>query len=234
MQPQGPCPRVLICTQSNAAADEIVRRIAREGLFGADGTRITTRGSVVRFGRIQVVSPAVLPYHIDTLAEGPTRGKGPAAAPGAAPAAAAASQRGASGAPSTSAAAGAGAAQAAGAAAAAKPSLRDLQAQLRDLMSDIRAADDEVAALKGSHGGRSGQTTPSVTPPASRQPSPARGAEEGAARPAATELQRLEATRSELFTRKRALNAQMDKARAEVSRGVGHKSYITSGLGFLF
>lgn len=59
--------RLLICTQSNAAADEIVARLVARGLMDGEGRE--QKANIVRFGRLEAVSEAVRPYHIDSLAE---------------------------------------------------------------------------------------------------------------------------------------------------------------------
>ncbi|KAK2965465.1 hypothetical protein RJ640_008259, partial [Escallonia rubra] len=59
--------RVLICAQSNAAVDELVSRISREGLYGSDG--VMCKPFLVRVGNAKTVHPNSLPFFIDTLVE---------------------------------------------------------------------------------------------------------------------------------------------------------------------
>lgn len=61
----GPKQRVLVCAQSNAAVDEIVARILKNGLYGANGAFF--RPSIVRIGAVKSVHPNSLPVFIDTL-----------------------------------------------------------------------------------------------------------------------------------------------------------------------
>lgn len=59
--------RVLICAQSNAAVDELVSRISKEGLYGSDGK--TYKPYLVRVGNVKTVHPNSLPFFIDTLVD---------------------------------------------------------------------------------------------------------------------------------------------------------------------
>ncbi|XP_057504671.1 uncharacterized protein LOC130788134 [Actinidia eriantha] len=59
--------RVLICAQSNAAVDELVSRISREGLYGSDGAAY--KPYLVRVGNAKTVHPNSLPFFIDTLVD---------------------------------------------------------------------------------------------------------------------------------------------------------------------
>ncbi|GIM05142.1 hypothetical protein Vretimale_9587 [Volvox reticuliferus] len=59
--------RVLVCAQSNAAIDELLMRLALEGVWRADGTRKPP--AVVRLGRVEVVHGSVHALHVDSLAE---------------------------------------------------------------------------------------------------------------------------------------------------------------------
>lgn len=59
--------RVLICAQSNAAVDELVWRISREGLCGSDGKAY--KPYLVRVGNSKTVHPNSLPCFIDTLVD---------------------------------------------------------------------------------------------------------------------------------------------------------------------
>ncbi|KAL3682269.1 hypothetical protein R1sor_000291 [Riccia sorocarpa] len=57
--------RILVCAQSNAAVDEIVARILKNGLYGAKGSFF--KPSVVRVGAVKSVHPNSMPVFIDTL-----------------------------------------------------------------------------------------------------------------------------------------------------------------------
>ncbi|CAL1373907.1 unnamed protein product [Linum trigynum] len=59
--------RVLICAQSNAAVDELVSRIASDGLYGNDGTMY--KPDLVRVGNAKTVHSTSLPFFIDTLVD---------------------------------------------------------------------------------------------------------------------------------------------------------------------
>ncbi len=59
--------RVLVCAQSNAAVDELVSRMCKNGLYGPDGNFF--RPNLVRVGNIKTVHPESLPVFIDTLVE---------------------------------------------------------------------------------------------------------------------------------------------------------------------
>ncbi|KAL5758782.1 hypothetical protein ACOSP7_021393 [Xanthoceras sorbifolium] len=59
--------RVLICAQSNAAVDELVSRISKEGLYGADGRMY--KPYLVRVGNMKTVHQNSLPFFIDTLVD---------------------------------------------------------------------------------------------------------------------------------------------------------------------
>lgn len=59
--------RVLVCAQSNAAVDELVSRLAGEGIYGVDG--IMYKPYLVRVGNSKTVHPNSLPFFIDTLVE---------------------------------------------------------------------------------------------------------------------------------------------------------------------
>uniref|UniRef100_A0A803KQM3 Uncharacterized protein n=1 Tax=Chenopodium quinoa TaxID=63459 RepID=A0A803KQM3_CHEQI len=59
--------RVLVCAQSNAAVDELVSRLAGEGLYGADGNMY--KPYLVRVGNAKTIHPNSLPFFIDTLVE---------------------------------------------------------------------------------------------------------------------------------------------------------------------
>lgn len=59
--------RVLICAQSNAAVDELVSRISKEGLYGSDGK--TYKPYLVRVGNVKTVHPNSLPFFIDMLVD---------------------------------------------------------------------------------------------------------------------------------------------------------------------
>ena len=59
--------RVLVCAQSNAAVDELVSRLAGEGIYGFDG--IMYKPYLVRVGNSKTVHPNSLPFFIDTLVE---------------------------------------------------------------------------------------------------------------------------------------------------------------------
>lgn len=59
--------RVLVCAQSNAAVDELVSRMCKNGLYGPDGNFF--RPNLVRVGNIKTVHPDSLPVFIDTLIE---------------------------------------------------------------------------------------------------------------------------------------------------------------------
>ncbi|KAH9621750.1 hypothetical protein KSS87_008585 [Heliosperma pusillum] len=59
--------RVLVCAQSNAAVDELVSRLAGEGLYGVDGNMY--KPYLVRVGNAKTVHPNSLPFFIDTLVE---------------------------------------------------------------------------------------------------------------------------------------------------------------------
>ncbi|XP_057535816.1 uncharacterized protein LOC130813918 isoform X2 [Amaranthus tricolor] len=59
--------RVLVCAQSNAAVDELVSRLAGEGLYGIDGNMY--KPYLVRVGNSKTVHPNSLPFFIDTLVE---------------------------------------------------------------------------------------------------------------------------------------------------------------------
>lgn len=64
---QGQKQRVLVCAQSNAAVDELVARICKNGLYGVDGKFF--KPSVVRIGTLKSVHPKSLPVFIDTLVD---------------------------------------------------------------------------------------------------------------------------------------------------------------------
>lgn len=57
--------RILVCAPSNAAIDEILRRIVNEGLWGRDGDKFTP--SVVRLG--PNVHPSLAQYSLDKMAQ---------------------------------------------------------------------------------------------------------------------------------------------------------------------
>ncbi|KAL9247212.1 hypothetical protein vseg_020667 [Gypsophila vaccaria] len=59
--------RVLVCAQSNAAVDELVSRLAGEGLYGANGNMY--KPYLVRVGNAKTTHPNSLPFFIDTLVE---------------------------------------------------------------------------------------------------------------------------------------------------------------------
>nr|GMC77348.1 putative helicase magatama 3 [Ipomoea batatas] len=59
--------RILICAQSNAAVDELVSRITREGLYNRDGT--IYKPYLVRVGNAKTVHSNSLPFFIDTLVD---------------------------------------------------------------------------------------------------------------------------------------------------------------------
>lgn len=59
--------RVLVCAQSNAAVDELVARLAGEGLYGVDGNKY--KPYLVRVGNAKTIHPNSLPFFIDTLVE---------------------------------------------------------------------------------------------------------------------------------------------------------------------
>jgi hypothetical protein len=59
--------RVLVCAQSNAAVDELVSRMCKNGLYGPDGNFF--RPNLVRVGNVKTVHPESLPVFIDTLIE---------------------------------------------------------------------------------------------------------------------------------------------------------------------
>ena len=59
--------RVLICAQSNAAVDELVSRISREGLYNSDGNMY--KPYLVRVGNVKTVHQNSLPFFIDTLVD---------------------------------------------------------------------------------------------------------------------------------------------------------------------
>lgn len=59
--------RILICAQSNAAVDELVSRITREGLYNRDGT--VYKPYLVRVGNAKTVHSNSLPFFIDTLVD---------------------------------------------------------------------------------------------------------------------------------------------------------------------
>ncbi|CAM6095945.1 unnamed protein product [Calypogeia fissa] len=64
---QGQKQRILVCAQSNAAVDEIVARICKNGLYGVDGQFF--KPVVVRVGTLKSVHPRSLPVYIDTLVD---------------------------------------------------------------------------------------------------------------------------------------------------------------------
>lgn len=57
--------RVLVCAQSNAAVDELVARMCKDGLYGATGNFF--RPFLVRVGNVKTVHPESMPVFIDTL-----------------------------------------------------------------------------------------------------------------------------------------------------------------------
>ncbi|GAB2293091.1 hypothetical protein Dimus_038244 [Dionaea muscipula] len=59
--------RVLVCAQSNAAVDELLSRLAGEGLYGVDGNMY--KPYIVRVGNAKTIHPNSLPFFIDTLVE---------------------------------------------------------------------------------------------------------------------------------------------------------------------
>ncbi|XP_074268049.1 uncharacterized protein LOC141591568 [Silene latifolia] len=59
--------RVLVCAQSNAAVDELVSRLAGEGLYGVNGNMY--KPYLVRVGNAKTIHPNSLPFFIDTLVE---------------------------------------------------------------------------------------------------------------------------------------------------------------------
>ncbi|KAL0045065.1 hypothetical protein WJX82_006977 [Trebouxia sp. C0006] len=60
--------RILVCAQSNAAIDEVIARLASPGLLmGSDKTR--RRPGMVRMGRGETMSPGVLTWAMDQVAE---------------------------------------------------------------------------------------------------------------------------------------------------------------------
>lgn len=62
-----PTIRVLVCAQSNAAIDELVHRLAEEGVWRTDGCRKPP--ALVRMGRSDQTHASVLALHVDALAE---------------------------------------------------------------------------------------------------------------------------------------------------------------------
>ncbi|GAQ88481.1 protein with P-loop containing nucleoside triphosphate hydrolase domain [Klebsormidium nitens] len=68
-------PRILLCAQSNAAVDELVARLLKSGVWGADG--LPVRPSIVRIGNARTIHPDSRPVHIDTLVEAETRSPSP-------------------------------------------------------------------------------------------------------------------------------------------------------------
>ncbi|KIY92475.1 hypothetical protein MNEG_15488 [Monoraphidium neglectum] len=65
----GPPPpaRVLVCAQSNAAIDEIVARLAAQGVWRPGGAREAP--GMVRAGRSDATHASVIAYHVDALAD---------------------------------------------------------------------------------------------------------------------------------------------------------------------
>ncbi|MEW5299031.1 MAG: hypothetical protein WDW36_002086 [Sanguina aurantia] len=61
-----PPVRILVCAQSNAAIDELLARLSREGVWCLDGSRRAP--AMVRMGRADVTHADVLPLHVDALA----------------------------------------------------------------------------------------------------------------------------------------------------------------------
>lgn len=59
--------RILVCAQSNAAVDELVARLCKDGLYGKHGEFF--RPFLVRVGNVKVVHPASMDIFIDTLVE---------------------------------------------------------------------------------------------------------------------------------------------------------------------
>ncbi|KAF6141788.1 hypothetical protein GIB67_027966 [Kingdonia uniflora] len=59
--------RVLLCAQSNAAVDELISRISKEGLYGSDGELY--KPYLVRVGNAKTVHPCSLPFFIDNLVD---------------------------------------------------------------------------------------------------------------------------------------------------------------------
>ncbi|KAI5072739.1 hypothetical protein GOP47_0013117 [Adiantum capillus-veneris] len=59
--------RILICAQSNAAVDELVFRMCKDGLYDSNGDNF--RPFIVRVGNAKTVHPNCLPVFIDTLVE---------------------------------------------------------------------------------------------------------------------------------------------------------------------
>uniref|UniRef100_A0A7S3VNR9 AAA+ ATPase domain-containing protein n=1 Tax=Dunaliella tertiolecta TaxID=3047 RepID=A0A7S3VNR9_DUNTE len=65
---QVPAVRILICAQSNAAIDELVGRLARDGVWRkTDGSQRAP--GMVRLGRSETTHPQVLDLHVDAVAE---------------------------------------------------------------------------------------------------------------------------------------------------------------------
>eukprot|EP00879_Flechtneria_rotunda_P007634 GHRR01008006.1.p1 GENE.GHRR01008006.1~~GHRR01008006.1.p1 ORF type:complete len:1552 (+),score=731.37 GHRR01008006.1:78-4658(+) len=63
-----PPVRVLVCAQSNAAIDELITRLADEGVWSETGAK--RAAAMVRLGRSDATHPSVLMFHVDALAEG--------------------------------------------------------------------------------------------------------------------------------------------------------------------
>ncbi|CAH9118726.1 unnamed protein product [Cuscuta europaea] len=59
--------RILICAQSNAAVDELVSRITREGIRDRDGTMY--KPYLVRVGNARTINQNSIPFFIDTLVD---------------------------------------------------------------------------------------------------------------------------------------------------------------------
>lgn len=59
--------RVLVCAQSNAAVDELVSRMCKDGLYGSDGNFY--KPFLVRVGNVKTVHPDSMKVFIDTLVD---------------------------------------------------------------------------------------------------------------------------------------------------------------------
>ncbi len=64
---KGPRSHLLVCAPSNAAVDEIMLRITRDGLWKIDGT--SYKPSVVRLGNLNTIHPDLRSYSLDMLLE---------------------------------------------------------------------------------------------------------------------------------------------------------------------
>ncbi|KAK9830550.1 hypothetical protein WJX72_012414 [[Myrmecia] bisecta] len=65
---QPPPARVLVCAQSNAAIDELIARLAVQGLYRAPGGRRECP-SMLRMGKLETAHPLVQAFHIDAVAQ---------------------------------------------------------------------------------------------------------------------------------------------------------------------